>query len=1102
MSGKRTARERVEIQVAGGKIQDYFGVYFLNQHGDYFTRGTENGYSTQFIGGDFLRGGRDQVYPPTIGEWTTVRAVTSEDRTGSDWMQTYVFDLTPFIDHFIKIRIVDDDSISDDAYINADDFRFVDAAPTDTQWLPLFFPGGQQCGGVAGTGVGCSPVGHVFSQPPLWGVTDAHAHPMANLAFGGHVVWGDVSDSLQSVYDCSFGLPEIPGPGGRPRIKAPIRESTCYIAGDIAAIVTAAAVSGCAPLNFIPFVGAGLSSICLGAVAAANAILQTTPIVTGLTVHGGSKFSSGAVQFGGLFRNAIIDFADIIGSPIEDSHKFMFAAGIIPTFDSWPNASARRVFHWYPSDEPWHSVTGLGKTHNHYQAEMIRRAHAGGLRLAVWDVVNSRAFATITDGYAYASDWRALKDQTDAAKRIVSNNLADIAEIAYSPDDADRIIRSGKLAIVLGSEVDELGRMRPDGLPWPRSPRTAGDSVQKQVDDLWDLGIRKVSPVHAVNNPIGAAGIFVKDYVANNRFLNATPIDGELGYFDALPVRFILDRDAFSLPFRIILGKFSIFQYLGGDGKQPWNKEGWFELQSDLSVIIDPFIQQIDLITYRIGEDSPPEFSFDGIERPIPRMDDGFGNWLPAERILGKQIMIARQLADFSTFIRPSGRCDIYQTAFPDHATDFGPVVNDQYVKVDGHRNALGLYTEGDNNGRNFLRSMMKRGMVVDVDHMSQRMRVDVYQLNGEYAREAGWHPNVICAPNHSCNDYPVMGVHSSIRELEKEGSKLPHLIDRFGSNNETTRTATELSYVAANMGTAGVFPRPTLIPPNTVDGQCTKDTDCAAWNGTNTACSIEGRCLPRAISSLYRRNFALPAEVENDCDGSSKTFAVKYLWMMRVMEGKGLTLATDFNGLNGTQYPRFGVSIPDKAGCGLNARGDSLRDGVNWPLAMREWQKLEHSGIWYKDYDARSPVPSPIISWPDQFNMPPEKRWREVVARRQEELREDSSPRFTSFSNGMPINDKVYYNNIGRNWRYVNWEQQDSNAKGAQLFPMERWKVMQSGWDFNLDGFQHIGLLPDLMQDMRNVGVQWEQMGPLLNGASDFVSMWRRATDIGNAHP
>jgi hypothetical protein len=35
----------------------------------------------------------------------------------------------------------------------------------------------------------------------------------------------------------------------------------------------------------------------------------------------------------------------------------------------------------------------------------------------------------------------------------------------------------------------------------------------------------------------------------------------------------------------------------------------------------------------------------------------------------------------------------------------------------------------------------------------------------------------------------------------------------------------------------------------------------------------------------------------------------------------------------------------------------------------------------------------------------------------------------------------------------------------------------------------------------MRNVGVHWEQLGPLFHSAADYVATWKKAVAIGSAH-
>ncbi len=1051
LSGARSPAQRVELQVLGGRTADYFGIRFPGGPGD-SSLGDKFGHGTQFPAVPAAA----PSYPPLPKNgWVTVRSVTSEDYSESDWMQTYVFDLRDFFDHKVRLVVIDDHREDCAAYylgtcikqaqehINVDDFRYADNPPEGTEWLTFDERRPR------------SPIGIVRSQPPLWGMTDAHAHPMANLGFGGHVVWGDVADTLEDVYDCSRSLPAIAGPGGRPAMNDPAHTTACYVSGDIVAFTTGVLLGGCSALAVVPVIGWGAAAVCTGIVSGAAAALVTTPVIEGLTLHDARKFASGAFKLGLILSKSWESFVQIAGVFTGDV-GLAFEEGLLPTIDGTSNAAP--TLDWYDRDVNWHSFTGLGKTHNLYQADMIRRAYQGGMRLGVWDVVNSRALALVTDGDTTASDWKALKDQTDAAKRIVATVLSDIATIAYTPEEAEHIIGSGRMAVILGSEVDELGRMRPDNLPWPRSPHEPGDSMRKQIDDLWELGIRKVSPVHAVNNPVGGPAIFTAQYAANNHYLNGSPIEGEPSFTDLAPVRFVLERSPW-MPIALLLGQASLIRAAGGDGVQPWNPAGWFSFDPSATTsnaVIGPEYP----VTWRLGQEEADTLR--GLDR----------KWLPPSEVLGKQVLIAQTIASLSTFIRSVGRCDLFNTFKPDYAQGFGDEVNKQFVSVDGHRNALGIYHDGSgNDGEAFLRAAMKKGMMIDLDHMSQNMRGEVYQLGADWGAEAG-----------TTQHYPFMGVHTTVRELEKEGSNIDTIKNSFGANDESTRTPKELAWVADHGGLVGVFPRGSaFIPPNTTDGRCSRDSDCAS-NGC-----IEGRCSAQA-APLDKRDLELPSEVANDCDSSSKTFAVKYLWLMKQMKGRGLTFTSDLNGLIGTIAPRFGRAI--KVACSGGKR--AVIDGL-WAGREVGSQKNEHSGVWYSDYTLA--VDSDLASgWTDPQPYP-HKRWRQYVARKAGAIREDNAPRFA-------VDELVYFNDHGPDLEWRNWFDQSGNRPGAQMYPVKRWQRGHSGWDFNLDGMQHIGLLPDLIQDMRNVGVQWEQLGPLFRGANDFIDTWRRSVQLGLVHP
>ncbi len=1088
MSGGMSSSQRVEVQAANSDPKLYYGVYFPGSLGDPSRRG-RMGTATQIFSEAATL--PPQLYPPDVaGDWVTVRSATSVAPAETEWMQIYVFDLKEFVGEKIRIRVVDDGR--DDClaryvnpcfkHINADAFRFADKEPMSMTWFGIIE---RACRKNRETDPeNCGPVGFVPSEPPVWGVTDAHAHPMANLGFGGHVFWGDVTDNLNAVYDCASSLPEIPGPGGRKAISEAAVTSKCYVTGQMSFIISGAALAGCATLNVVPFVGTVAAAVCAVGVGIAEVELLTRPVMTGLTLHGGKKFSNGAFQLGGMLKDSWQLYLRALALAADPKE---FAAGLIPGTDGFPKVEGSSV--WYMSEDNWHSLTGLGKTHNQYQKDMLKRAFDGGLRLGVWDVVNSRAFGFVSDGDPFASDWRALKDQTDAAKRIVAHpEVSRFAQIAYSPAEAVTIIRSGKMAVVLGTEVDELGRMRPQGLAWPRSPRAASDSMQEQVNDLWELGIRKISPVHAVNNPIGGAGLFVEPYVANNHYLNGSPLDGEPTFIDGPVVKFVLDWLFAGVPINIVLGDFSIIKDVGGDAKVPWNPEGWFEFMQPLTGPEKPVGSHAE-ITWRVNAAGRAN-----------------GEWLPPSQSLEKSILKAQALNNFQLFIKAEGRCDLNNTTKPDYFTSFGTKVDAQFVAVAGHANRLGIFRNGGDDGEAFLRAAMKKGMIIDADHMSQKMREDFYALARTYSAEAGWavesawDNTANCSGKSRCGDYPVMGVHSTIRQVEKEGSDKPHLINDFGDNNETTRTLNEIGFVAANKGTIGVFPRSTFIPPNTSGNMCTRDSDCASWDGKSLGESCKNnKCKAGGPPDLNTRNFKLPAEVRNDCDGSSKSFALKFLIMADEMKGHGLTLTSDFNGMISTMNSRFGMT--SSMGCGKDDRAKTLKTNPTiWSAQMREWQKIEHSGIWYEDYEIpgrgqQSAMSSGLL--PDRHN------YREVVARAWSETREDMIPRARQYNDSAntKIDERVYYTTFGENNVIHRWNEQTSNRPGAQMYPLKRWLNRLAGWDFNLDGFKHVGMYPDLLQDMRNVGVQWEQMGPLFHGSNDFIETWRKSVEIGYSH-
>ncbi len=69
--------------------------------------------------------------------------------------------------------------------------------------------------------------------------------------------------------------------------------------------------------------------------------------------------------------------------------------------------------------------------------------------------------------------------------------------------------------------------------------------------------------------------------------------------------------------------------------------------------------------------------------------------------------------------------------------------------------------------------------------------------------------------------------------------------------------------------------------------------------------------------------------------------------------------------------------------------------------------------------------------------------------------------------------------------------------TEGFQAVGVEgRFKKQQTGsrvFDFNKDGLAHVGLLPDFIKDLTNVGLTEEELEPLFHSAEAYIRMWEK---------
>ena len=170
-----------------------------------------------------------------------------------------------------------------------------------------------------------------------------------------------------------------------------------------------------------------------------------------------------------------------------------------PEFNGWPR---------------WDSYT-----HQMVYEDWLGRAVQGGLRLMVMLAVNSEFLCSLIAKAPGRScnDMEAVDYQIQAAKDMeayIDKKWGGPGKgwyrIVRTPDEAQAVIDAGKLAVVLGIEVDyPFGGYPPEfGLPITGIGIPADMTVsllRSQLDKYYQMGVRHVFPIHFANNAFGGA---------------------------------------------------------------------------------------------------------------------------------------------------------------------------------------------------------------------------------------------------------------------------------------------------------------------------------------------------------------------------------------------------------------------------------------------------------------------------------------------------------------------------------------------------------------------------------------------------------------------
>ena len=173
----------------------------------------------------------------------------------------------------------------------------------------------------------------------------------------------------------------------------------------------------------------------------------------------------------------------------------------------WPE------FPWWPNHKQM--------SHMGYYYKWIERAYLSGLRLMVTDLVENEVLCNVQKTVNPASWINPNSCNTMDSIRLQAGRLQEMQayidaqsggpgkgffQLVTSPQQARQVIANGQMAVLMGVEASETFNC---GL----KDRCTFDTIEAQLNELYDLGVRTIYPSHKFDNKL--AGSAVEDGLIN-----------------------------------------------------------------------------------------------------------------------------------------------------------------------------------------------------------------------------------------------------------------------------------------------------------------------------------------------------------------------------------------------------------------------------------------------------------------------------------------------------------------------------------------------------------------------------------------------------------
>jgi hypothetical protein len=420
-----------------------------------------------------------------------------------------------------------------------------------------------------------------------------------------------------------------------------------------------------------------------------------------------------------------------------------------------------------------------------------------------------------------------------------------------------------------------------------------------------------------------------------------------------------------------------------------------------------------------------------------------------------------------------------------------------------GHRNKIGLLPAGEE----AVLEAMRFGMVIDMDHMSEKATAQAYDVVTTQVPQPD--------PAQAGPWYPLVAAHNGARRLAMTPpaqfplpGTTPVPGERRGPHtwpNESTKSDTQLDYIKK---TGGMF----------------------------------GHGIAGADSKQHG------GAVIHDAAGTSKTVAQGLQYVMDTLETPdgpigSVGLGTDWNILLGGPGPRFGpMAVPGLEGefdpdddWAKAVRSERLKSAtsqthaVGYESPLRDWRshRFPETGLYkgekYELYgrfiwqalvlqDTGADLTSQAVV--DALNEPgwghpaldlargltntlpptglPSLYWQAGAKSR------DPAYPVTGTGDEMTLIMNLV---TGITDIKVLWDRVKTSDSTAPLLSRSTAGPIRD-FDYNLDGLGHYGMLPDMLQDMKNVGLPAERFTSFFASAERYIQVWERCVALAKTIP